>query len=122
MRWQELNRPRKQSAYHLYRNGERGDTHCTRRPGSTSAVEAARLTTLDGQASGLFFSIPEPSSTSCPITALRTTNRRRTSARMLRRLPLGMSLRLELERKGQAGDDTYAGGRSPRMNDPAVEQ
>lgn len=58
--WQELNRSRKWSSYHLYRNGARAEGHCRRCPRTVAAVESLPLVLMQGQAPEVFFSILEP--------------------------------------------------------------
>lgn len=58
--WTELNRSRKWSSYHLYKNGERVAEHCARCPRTVETVESLPLVRMQGQAPEIFFSILEP--------------------------------------------------------------
>lgn len=61
------------SAYHLYRGGERQESHCRRCPRTAEAVESMPLVDAPGHAPEVFFSILRPGTVIPPHVGLANT-------------------------------------------------
>lgn len=96
-RWQELADSTDWSAYHLFKGGERQESHCRHCPRTVEALEALPLMRASGHAPEAFFSILRPGTVIPPHVGLANT---KLAVHLALVIPAGCSITVGGETRG----------------------